>query len=112
MIPFDNTTCIYHACIGEKANIVYYAPREERSWTVHISCKWAEGEGGKHEMWAGQFFSRGVYTYFPHTEAENDTFPFLRRAGMEYFRPGVRKNKYKVVSTRLNKNITVNSINN
>ena len=63
--------------------IVYYAPREEKTRTVHISCK--------HEMWAGQFYSRGAYTIFPHTEAENDTFPFLRRAGMGYFRSGVKK---------------------
>ena len=32
----------------------------------------AEGEGGRYEMWAGQFNSRGAYTIFPlHTEAEN-----------------------------------------
>ena len=48
-------------------------------------------------MWAGQFYSRGAYTIFPHTEAENDTFPFLRRAGMGYFRPGVRKNRIRTI---------------
>ena len=73
-------------------SIVYYAPREEKTWTVHILCKLQLISCGKHEMWAGQFYSRGAYTIFPHTEAENDTFPFLRRAGMGYFRPGVRKN--------------------
>ena len=48
-------------------------------------------------MWAGQFYSRGAYTIFPHTDAENDTFPFLRRAGMGYFRPGVRKTSLQTV---------------
>ena len=63
--------------------IVYYAPREEKTWTVHISCK------GKHEMWAGQFYSRGASTIFRHTRAENTTFAFLsRERKWYYFRAG------------------------
>ena len=52
---------------------------------------WAEGEGGKRELWPGQFYSRGAYTIFPHIEAENAIFLFRSRAGMRHFRPGVRK---------------------
>ena len=28
----------------------------------------AEGERGKHEMWAGQFYSRGAYTIFRYSK--------------------------------------------
>ena len=52
---------------------------------------------GTHVMWAGQFYSRGVYTIFHHTEAENDTFPFLRQAEMWYFRLGVRRNDFFII---------------
>ena len=62
-------------------------------YLVEIATR-AEGEGGKHEMWAGQFYSRGAYTIFPHIEAENAMFPFRSRAGMRHFRPGVRKSIY------------------
>ena len=48
----------------------------------------AEGEGGKHEMWAGQFYSRGAYTIFQYTRAENATFAILSREGMWHLRPG------------------------
>ena len=45
-------TLLYANC-NEK---VYYAPREEKTWTIHISCKSrAKSEGGKHEMWASNF---------------------------------------------------------
>ena len=72
--------------VGAGIEIVYYAPREEKTWTV------AFGSGvNSHELWAGQFYSRGAYTIFPHIEAENDIFPFRSRAGMRHFRPGVRK---------------------
>ena len=60
--------------------IIYYAPREEKT------C-----EGGKHELWADQFYSRGAYTIFPHFESENAIFPFRSRTGNWHFRPGVRK---------------------
>ena len=56
------------------SKIVYYAPREEKTWTVHSSCKLPPEP-----------------KVMRHTEAENDTFTFLRRAGMGYFRPGVMK---------------------
>ena len=48
----------------------------------------AEGEGDKHEMWAGQFFSRGAYTIFHHARVENTTFAFLSREQKWHFRPG------------------------
>ena len=48
-------------------------------------------------MWAGQFYSRGAYTIFPHSEAQNATFPFSRRAGMWHFRPGVGKNDCGII---------------
>ena len=41
----------------------------------------AKGEGGKHEMWAGQFYSRGAYTIFPQTGAENYTFSVFAPGG-------------------------------
>ena len=63
--------------------IVYYTPRKEKTWTVHSSCK-----SCKHELWAGQFFSRGSYTIFRQTRPKNTTFPLLLREGMWYFRPG------------------------
>ena len=71
--------------------IVYYAPREEKlGQSVWIDTR-AEGEGVKHKLWVGQFYSCGAYTIFPHIEAENAIFPFRSRAGMRHFRPGVRK---------------------
>ena len=67
--------------------IVYYAPREEKTWTVHSSCKLLRS---KHQLSAGQFYSRGVYTIFRHTRAENTTFPFRSREEMWHFRPRLR----------------------
>ena len=43
---------------------------------------------GKHEIWAGQFYSRGAYTIFHQTRAENTTFEFLSRERKWYFRAG------------------------
>ena len=68
--------------------IVYYAPRKEKTWTVQNSCK-----SCKHELWAGQFLSRGSYTIFCHTGPKNTTFSFLRRERMWYFRPGYNEKK-------------------
>ena len=39
-------------------------------------------------MWAGQFYSRGAYTIFHHTRAENTTFAFLSRERKWHFRAG------------------------
>ena len=85
LLLWERTNFTRILIIEKNIKIVYYAPREEKTWTIQISCKCT------HEMWAGRFYSRGAYTIFPHTEVENDTFPFLRRARMGYFRPGVRK---------------------
>ena len=46
-----------------------------RPHLVYIAT-WAEGKGGKHKMWAGQFYFRGVYTIFHHTRAENSNSRF------------------------------------
>ena len=56
--------------------IVYYAPREEKLGLSSAPV------ANLHEMWAGQFYSRAAYTIFTHTQAENATFPLLRRAGL------------------------------
>ena len=37
----------------------------------------AEAEGGKHELWAGQFSTHGAYTIFHHTRAGKTTFAFM-----------------------------------
>ena len=54
----------------------------KEKWKIHI---W-------HELWAGQFYSRGAYTIFRHTRAE---IPHSRfRAGSESgtFGQGMAKN--------------------
>ena len=51
--------------------IVYYAPREEKTWTVYSSCKLpSEGEGGKHEMW-GILLPWSEYYFSSHKRAVN-----------------------------------------
>ena len=60
--------------------IVYYAPREEKTWTGHI-----EGEGGKHEMWVGQFYSRGAYTFFRHSKRKVTALRLHSRAYSRHF---------------------------
>ena len=60
----------------------------------------ANGEGGKHEMWADQFYSRRACTIFPYTEAEDATFLFLSRTGMWYFCPYMRKNPFLLSSSK------------
>ena len=48
---------------SEAENTTFVIGLRERKWYTR-----AEGEGGKHEMSAGQFYSRGGYnTIFPHT---------------------------------------------
>ena len=74
---------------------VYCAPREEKTWTIHISYKlWLMEVVGKREMWAGQFYSRGAYTIFHHTQAENSIFAFLSRERKWHFRPGYGENNF------------------
>ena len=77
--------------------IVYYVPREEKTWD---SLAFGS-DVNLHELWAGQFYSRGAYTIFPHIEAENAIFPFRSRARMRHFRPGVRKNSIRSTGVKL-----------
>ena len=70
--------------------IVYYAPKEEKTWTVHISCKLppSRRRGCQTRVWAGQFYYRRAYTIFHYTQAENTTHAFLSRERKWHFRPG------------------------
>ena len=69
--------------------IVYYALREEKTWTVYISCKLPPSpsarESVNHEMWAGQFYSRGAYTFFRHSRRKVTALRLHSRAYSRHF---------------------------
>ena len=71
--------------------IIYYASREEETWTVHSLCELQPCQIRKHEMWAGQFFAHGAYTIFHHTLAESTIFgPALRNILFHHIIPGIK----------------------
>ena len=83
--------------------MVYYAPREEKTWTVHIWCKWQTRDVGWPILlpWC-------VYTIFHHTRTENTTFAFLSRERKWHFRPEYGEKKLFISNIKRKfKNITL-----
>ena len=75
--------------------IVYYTPREKKTWTVHSSCELTpEPKASVANTCCGlaNFTPvERILTIFPHIKAEDVIFLFRSRAGMKYFRLAVRK---------------------
>ena len=60
-------------------------------YLVEIATR-AEGEGGKHEMWAGQFYSRGAYTFLRHSKRKVTALRLHSRAYSRHFTHTMTKN--------------------
>ena len=63
--------------------IIYYAPREEKTWSVHSSCELTNTSCG-----LANFTPAERILFFRHTLAESTTFAPSSKTRMWYFRPG------------------------
>ena len=82
-------------------SIVYYAPREEKTWAINISCI-----SGKHELRTGQFYSHGALWYgetifftIPWPKLPISLSAQNRECGI--FGPGMVKNSIRSTGVKL-----------